>query len=754
MFGAGLQSKSIEKWDPVADLAKYVPTSQLSRASFDVGFYRNILFYIGLSWIRFDSQRQNWAPANLPTWFPKNNTNKFAVSCDGMKAVLEQARPTVIYSPSTGDEGDIAAADACEEISSVIDTEVDQERLRSEAAALIALVGNAFVTDGYDMSPMNGEKTIQSLMCLTCATIAQPHEMDGRCPGCGGNQLMPAVDKEGQPVEEKYPIGKMDSEVDAPFGILFDMQCQYIENSEFIIKAKTYPIEQLKSMFPDFADSMGEGQPVGKTGLFYQQSLSYAVGTMGLGSSTFSSGGGQGARGTLYRLMRKPCKDLPYGGEALLVDETVVWKGEASTKDDKGVPYYPVTHFGFKKVPGRVFYKTPADDLIQKQVQRNKIESLLQLGAERVSNPTWLLPSGIGLENITGEPGEKLVYSGHLAGLKPERIQGADMPNSLYRWLEIIDEDFSDLAATYDVMLGKHPQGVDTLGGMQLLRDRGLARFQDALNSWGRGWTRVSRNRLMIWKQRVKDDRTKSVLGDNGKWEMRKFNAATIAGSIDCRAEEGSTQPKSKAYTQMMASQLLSAGLLDAADPLTRYKLLSVFDASDLGQGLDGDVKDAIKERESFLEHGMVRPREIVDNHEVHLAQHSKDAKSEDFFDKWTPDQQNGWIAHINWHFEVMMQRMQLSRLQDPAFSRGQIANQALAERGQVENSSLKEKKGIEIESKKVAAEMKMHQGAVKSAGDEMAAQLKLHRDAAETAKAEMMARSGKRIIPGQDAAS
>jgi ssDNA-binding Zn-finger/Zn-ribbon topoisomerase 1 len=737
MFEAGLQSKKIDKWNPTDDLAKFVPQAQLSRSSFDVSFYRNILFYIGIHWVRFDAAKYNWTPINLPSWFPKNQTNKFAVACDGMKSVLEQAKPEIIYSPGSNDESDIAASDACASVASVIDEEVDQDRLRSEVAALVAITGNAFVVDGYDMSPMNGENTVQSLTCLTCQTTSQPHEMEKGCPKCGGRQLIPAMDKNGMPIEEKYPIGKMDSEVIAPFGLLFDMQCKYIENSEFLIVAKTYPIDRLKSMFPDFADTMGSGQPIGKTGLFYEQSLSYAVGTMGLGSSTFSTGAGQGPRGTLYRIIRKPCTELPYGGEALVVDETVVWKGECSTKDDEGTPFYPITHFGFKKVPGRVFYKTPADDLLAKQVQRNKIESLLQLGAERVSNPTWLLPSGIGIENITGEPGEKLVYNGHL-GTKPERIQGVDMPNSLYRWLGIIDEDFSDLSATYDILLGKHPQGVDTLGGMQLLRDRGLARFQDALNSWGRGWTNVYRNRLMIWKQRVKDDRTLSVLGDNGKWEMKKFNASTISGSIDVRAEEGSTQPKSKAYSQMMASQLMQAGLLDGSDPLTRYKLLTTFDAADLASGLEADVKDAIKERESFLEFGMVRPREIVDNHEIHLAQHTKDAKSEDYFDKWTPQQQTEWIQHINWHFQVLMQRMQISRLQDPTFSRGQITNEALKEKSQIETETIKQKKGIEIESKKMLAEMKIHGGAVKSAGDELAAELKLHQGAAETASQEL----------------
>ena len=711
----------IDRWNPSDDIARFVPVAQLSRSSFDVMFYRSILFYLGIQWVRFDASRFNWSPINLPSWFPKNITNKYAVAIDGMKSVLEQSRPSTVFSPGAGDEGDVAAADACLSVVSVINTEVDQERLRSEAAALVILCGNAFGINGYDMSAAHGESTVRSLMWAVCAAVFQPHEMEksGGCPKCGSQAVLPAVDpKTGRPMVERYPKGKMDSKILPPFGMLFDMQAEHIDNSQFLIEAQTLPMDDLKAMFPDFAEQMGPGQPIGKTGLFYQQALSYAVGTMGL-SGTPSVGGSEGSRGTLYRLMLKPTKALPYGGEALIVDETVVWKGELSTKEDDGTPFYPVAHFGFKKVPGRVFYKSPAEDLIPKQVQRNKIESLIQLGAERMANGTWLLPTGIGIENITGEPGEKLSYNPHL-GFKPERVPGQDIPRTLPQWIEMIDADFQDLAATYDVLLGKHPEGVDTLGGMQLLRDRGIARFQDALNSWGRGWTRMDRQRLMIWKQRVKDDRTLAVLGDNGKWEMKKFNAATIAGSIDCKPEEGSSLPKSKAYEQMIASQLQAAGVIDLADPIERWKFINVFDAASMARGLDLDVKDAIKERESFLETGYVRPREVVDNHEVHLAQHVRDAKSDSFFEGWTPEQQNEWIAHCDWHFQVLMKRAQEARMQDPSFARGQMANQAAVEKAQIDNQALAEKKQIDLESKKAAAEIKVHSSVAKAALDDL----------------------------------
>lgn len=701
-------------WDALKDYQRYLPEAQLQRAAFDRNAYRNLLFYMGMQWIRYESNTRQWQPLRLPDWFPKNQTNKFAVSCDGMKAVLAQSKPNTIYGPGGDSEADIAASKACDTISAHIDTEVDNERLRDEAAAWIAITGNAFVNDGYDMSEEHGTKFVQSYSCLTCAQNFQPHEIREGCPGCGGAQFMRATDANGKPDGEKYPIGRMSSTVEGPFGILFDMQARHFDNSLYTIHVKTFPTEQLKTMYPSLAEKIKPGVEEGNTGVYYQRAIAYMTGNTGAGTLSLPSGtGGGGARGdytTLARMWVKPRKDLPYGGQALIANDQVLWKGEIDSRDDQGRPFVPFTHMGFKKVPGRVLYKTPADDLISKQIQRNKLEALLQLGAERVSNPTWLIPSGIGIENITGEPGEKLIYNGLLNGLKPERTNGADMPASLYRWLGIVDQDFQDLAATYDIMLGKTPEGVSTLGGMQILRDRGLARFQDVLMSWGSGWTEIRRKRLFIFKQRVRDERLMMVLGENSKWEAKKFLGATISGNISVRLDEASLMPKSKTYQQMIAGQMLQANLIDMQDPIQRHEFFAIMDAQQLATGLDADIKDAIQEREEFLDSGGVRPREIVDNHEVHLAQHVRDAKSDAFFEKWSPDAQGAWLQHIEWHFNVLMQRAQQAREQDPSFARAQVDTKAFADKKSIENKALEDKKGIELEAKGLTAEMKLAQ--------------------------------------------
>lgn len=691
------ESSKTGEWKALQELQKYLPQAQFSRQSFDRNAYRNLLFYCGVQWIKFESKNAQWKPINLPNWFPKHQTNKFAVSIDSMKSVFEQSRPTILYGPSTGDEEDLSAADACDKISEVIDNEVDQERLRGEASAWMALAGNFFIVDGYDLSETNGVKEVNLYACLTCAQEFAPDEVaGGACPGCGGRQLMKS------PNTKKYPIGKMTSEIDGPFSILFNMQAGYIENSEFLIRCKTYPTDLLKAAFPEQADRIMPGVDSGNLGIFYQRAVAYITNSTGgpAFAASFGSGGTSDDKGeytTLYHLWRKPTKELPYGGEALIANEVELFKGEASTKLDDGTPTYPVTHCKFKTVPGRVLGKTPADDLISKQIQRNKIEAILQLGAERVSNPTWLLPTGIGVENITGEPGEKLWYNGFLQGLKPERIQGMDMPASLYRWLQMIDADFEDLAATYDILKGKSPEGVSTLGETQILHDRGLARFADGLNSWGNGWTRSKRIRLCIWKARATDERTRMVLGDNAKWQQEKFSAATITGNVDVRLEQGSVAPKSKAYQQMIYGKMIEVGLADLSDPLTRHEVLKIFDAGALVEGLDMDVEDAIKEREDFLESGGVRPREIVDNHAVHLSQHVKDAKSDKFFSEWSPEAQGAWLQHIEWHFGILQKRAQEQRQNDPMTGRLLIENDALSQKKSIELEALKTKKGMDL---------------------------------------------------------
>lgn len=484
---------------------------------------------------------------------------------------------------------------------------------------------------------------------------------------CSGSNLMEARDEDGGAMGQEVPIGKMFSEVCGPFEMHFDLVAGDIDNSPYIYRARTYPVEVLKDMFPDAADDIKPDDAGIDSGMFYQTALAYV--TNGTTSTPGNYGGSVGSvdnvpRATLYHLWVRPSKNLPNGGEALIVGEKTLWKSELVYHDEMGKPIIPITHIGFNEVSGRVFAKTPADDAVYQQVQINMTEAFVQLAVQRTSNPTWLLPKGIGIDAISGEPGEKIWYSSML-GAKPERVGGSEIPGSVFRWLDSRAKAMQDITHTQDVMRGKSPEGVPTLGGAQLLLERGLAGYADGLKSWGRGWNQSRRYRLCIWREYCAEEKTVMVLGKNQAWEAKKFSKADLAGHITCYLEEASIAPKSKAYDQLMISQMIDKQMLDMRDPAVRVQVFTKFDQPDLIEGLDVDIKDAVKEQEEFLKSGQWRPRPGIDSDEIHFMEHAKLCKSDEF-KAWPPQAQQSAVQHALYHKQEIQKAQEAQQANDP----------------------------------------------------------------------------------------
>lgn len=711
----------IDSWDAVADLKKVIPQSQYARRSFDRGFYRNCLFYVGQQWIRYSRSAQQWRPIAVPDWFPKQITNKFAVAIDLMASVFMQSDPQSIYRPSSAEFKDIAAARAAEDISGVIDEEVDQSELEGRVAKWMVMTGNCFLEDGYDNDPKHGTKFVHDLACIDCIAHVDAADAQAGCPLCGGANLIPYTDEDGQPAGKDVPIGKMYSECVPPFEMHFDLVSENFEGSPYAYRARTYPVSVLEDMFPELKGKI-KGDDCGiDSGLFYQTALAYI--TNGTSSSPGNYSGSVGSvdntpRATLYKFWKRPTSKLPTGGFAYVIGDTCAWKGPLPYHDEKGAPLVTLTHFKFNNVAGRVFAKTPADDAVFKQVQRNKIEAFIQLAVERTSNPTWLLPKGIGIDNITGEPGEKMWYNPFL-NVKPERVGGSEIPGSVFRWLEAVDFDIMDITHTREVMRGMAPENTPTFGAAQLILDRAFAGYQDGLKSWGKGWNQVRRYRLCIWREYASDERTKMVLGKNREWEAKKFSNADMEGSVSVHLEEGSISPKSKAYDQYIAAQMVQNQIIDLSDPMVRMQFFNLFDLPQMIEGLDIDVKDAQKEKDEFLKTGNVRPRPGIDNDPIHYADHTNVIKSDEYA-TWPLPKQMKWMQHALYHKQQIAQAQQAAAQNDPRAMNAK----ARLEQIQLEIEGLAKEKGIELQhlEAKKTVELQAH-GAKKGLDLAVAAQ-------------------------------
>ena len=153
------------------------------------------------------------------------------------------------------------------------------------------------------------------------------------------------------------------------------------------------------------------------------------------------------------------------------------------------------------------------------------------------------------------------------------------------------------------------------------------------------------------------DERTRAVKGENSRWQVKKFKAADLVGNVDIKAQIGSEEPRSEAYRQFIVGQELEKGLIDVTDPSNMLLVHEVYHTTDFVRGLRIDIKDALRERDDFLDGKPLRPREI-DNHVIHDYFHTQFAKTEEFLDL-PEEMQAFYLEHIYWHREQIMAAQQ-----------------------------------------------------------------------------------------------
>jgi hypothetical protein len=273
--------------------------------------------------------------------------------------------------------------------------------------------------------------------------------------------------------------------------------------------------------------------------------------------------------------------------------------GPLPYKDSRGNPFLPFTWFPQQLVPGSGWSKTVADDVALKQAQRNRWESIIEMSGMSMGNAVWLLPEGSNVVNLTGTPGQVIRYS-PLVPAKPERVAGQPINGSFVSYLEKIDADFEELAATFDVIKGARPEGVSAGIALQILNERGQSRFAPLFITWEVAWSQWSLQAIDIFRQFVTEPRMLQLQGRDGQWEVQKFLGADLRGHVNVVAEAGSALPRTNMAERAEIEQLISLGIVQPMDPEQRFKILQVYGRTRFVETFALDAKNAVMEDEAF----------------------------------------------------------------------------------------------------------------------------------------------------------
>lgn len=667
------EAEEFNKEDLVTEAKEFVTKCDQNRKSFDRMWFRSILYYLGNQWISWDRGSRRWRERKVKKWVPKPVTNRYASSTAALCAAIQSTRVQPAAWPATNDHDDIASANVADKIVEVIKTEIDHEALAGDIAKWLTLNADCFVWCYYDKRDTSlGNITIPALQCLVCGASGTPEDFADACPACGALDEPQPIEDPSHPAAQKLPVGRLKVKALSPLQVYFNMDIIDPRERTKVCIAVSYEAQTVKDMYPEVADQI---QPDTGSGQFASQYFMDALAYSTEESSYTVGGSGRREKVTLLRYMKLPTSEQPDGVQLVMTLDGVVCEvGPLESFDLKAdgskTHFLPIVQIGYERVPGRAYSKSPVFDLMSKQDQLNRIESLMELASMKGVNVSWLLPAGSSISNIAGEPAQIIRYTPTgTGGAKPEVVTVAPFHQSLIQLKEGYQSDFEELAGTFDAMKGNTPKGVSAGYAIQLLTERSYGRFGPVFNSWEQGWINIYSMCLRLFRTYATEPRFQKIKGAAGAWEINSFSNADLTGSVDFRMEGGSSKPRSKLAEQAIIEALFNMGIVNPQDPEQRFAVAQMFGMSEILGSSAEDERAAASEWQALLDWepeldpftgepieqdpmsklpfppGGPMVDQVFDNHMAHVMEHRKPVRT-DIWKQLPPWKRLFWQSH------------------------------------------------------------------------------------------------------------
>lgn len=626
-------------------------------------WFRNILFLVGNQWIVWNKSSKRWEePKDVGKWCPKPVTNKFSAAHNTLKIMLTQKEPRTIVTPATDNDDDIATARFGDTIVDVINEESGRGKAREIASSWLVSTGNAFFHSFYYTDKSLGTVFIPFQRCNGCSEVLRPDAVEnGTCPMCGGTDIGEAVDQSGQQVGIAMPKGKIECEGFGPFEMFFDQEIEDWSKVTECVRSKMLSIDKIKAMFPDFEKQIVPEDNVGEQSEMYQKALAYVANTGDIVTNSGSNSEGKIENGVIDYIFVLPKGDFPQGLMATIVGSVIVELSPLAPfySDKEGKPFIPIDHVGANRVSGRLWHKTLLDDIAKKQIDRNTLESFIMLFVYSLSGGKWVIADTANADDPNGDPNQVIRWSGAPNVPAPQLIGGVPPHAVLLQILELYDREIEELTATYDIVKGQRPVGVDTYSGMALLEEKASSRHMEMISNWEACDEAHTKKQIEIMRKHAVEPRKKTYENELGSFETKSFTKADLQGGLDIKVERGSTVKKTKAIENAEIMDLIKMQVINPMDPKVNFKILEKLGHTELASAIGEDVKDAAREWNEFAdsveanpnnpEAWVTRPRYGVDNEQIHYADAASRAKSDRFF-KLPKSAQDIWIEHLSVH--------------------------------------------------------------------------------------------------------
>jgi len=639
-------------------------------------WFGNINFHLGNQWILYNTNARRWQQRRLSPSVPTPVTNYFRATLDTVKSAIAQHTPRYIGVPTRDDSRAVAAAAATDAQLGIVLKEGGFEKARAHMLDWLLLTGNSFQEVVWDNSDETGEEAIAKEVCTDCGSVYSAQKLDPnqpQCPKCGG-MLAESPDQ-----IEWVPRGEIRFDSISPFEVYLDPVIEDLEDQPFIMICQSFTEEQVEQIW-GYRIEGGQNTASQDSGMVHKESIANITPGIASGSPYVGLAGDMlSKRVVVFRAYIKKHKEYPKGayiamtsdGKLLEKKTPYPWRNRGGS----GRKFYPLIHYKFGTVGGRAWGYSPADDMLPKQYQLNKAESMLTMIMARMANPVWLIPANTNPSRISGEIGVQIEYT-PVGGAAPTRLPGAEAPQSLVKYITDIKQSFDELSGAFAAVRGRSMGSRTPVGTVQSLTERGFGRWATVFAGLEAGYQELATKALEVWRQNAHTPRVMAVRDAIGGFTFAEFLGADWDDGVTVEVEAGSTRPNTSSEKLQTYMQLAQVGALDFMDEAQKIKMLEDLGMLNMRPGVEEDTKHAYKENAEFMEWarqsaqsisaipdpqmqamaGMemvqtmpVRVVPIVDDHAVHFLTHRRLALTAEFKALPQPIQQ-AWYMHMQQH--------------------------------------------------------------------------------------------------------
>lgn len=585
--------------------------------------WTKILHYLNnRQWLAPYSRTEGWRDARLARNIPRPVTNKAAEADQAIRAMFTAIKFGVLVRPTSQDQKSISTATNVDNMMPLLHDLHNMDEVMNEGDFWLVNTGNVILHSYWDYDAMSGAVSVRYLECTNCHLVNREDviaQTKQRCPSCQKTDFVPALDQYGEPRVDRLQQG---GGVTTPLSLLecrFPMTHPRWSEVPGLIRQrwrdKSY-YEENPALKPYVKDIQWQ-RTAGERSMQIFQSLPFMNDqptTRFAGTAQTGSGESEGV--AEFELWLRPTPAHPEGvvlrvaGDGdkpvIIVNEEEGLPGELPYHDTKGNPLFPFTHARYKHVGGRVVGSGAHDAVMGKYDALNRLDSFTEMITMRMAAPQWKVPKGAEVEwlgDSPGLPGLILQWNSQIAGAagRPEREPGIPPDPTLIRLRELLLADIEEGLGTYDILRGAKPAGVEAFSALQLLVERGQARFANSFMSRGKAYRDWAGFAVELEREFGPTERIMAVMSPTNNWTFNTFKRADLRGDVMIIIEDGTYTPKTSLGERAAIEHGRQIGIIDVTNDIDqKITIFRKLGLTELIPGINAHMQAALKKQEDF----------------------------------------------------------------------------------------------------------------------------------------------------------